>query len=152
LKPWHGLGVLLAAFRAFAARYPPSRLLIVGDGPERAALIENVARQGLTQVALMTGAVPAQDVPQYLASMDVTTAPYPAIDDFFSPPPKIYESWAGGVPGGGARVGQIGELIGDGAPGLLVPAGDAAALADALDGLARDPERRRALGAAARAR
>jgi glycosyltransferase involved in cell wall biosynthesis len=42
------------------------------------------------------------------------------------------------------------DLVPDGATGLLVPVGDAAALADALDALARDPERRRAMGAAAR--
>jgi glycosyltransferase involved in cell wall biosynthesis len=51
-----------------------------------------------------------------------------------------------------SRLSGIPEAIEHGAEGLLVPPGDAEALADALAALAADPELRRRLGAAARER
>ncbi len=151
LKPWHGLGVLIEAFAAFAAQHPRKRLLIVGDGPERASIIENAARHGVSDALVMAGSVSPEDVPRYLASMDVSTAPYPATGDFYFSPLKIYESMAAGVPVVASRIGQIGELIVHGLNGLLVPPGDAAALAHELTRLARDPDERQALATAARA-
>lgn len=66
----------------------------------------------------------------------------------------VVEALAMGRPVIASRVGALPELVGEGegAGGLLVPPGDAQALQQAMAALAHDPERRRALGAAARAR
>ncbi|HRE29887.1 MAG TPA: glycosyltransferase, partial [Anaerolineales bacterium] len=62
------------------------------------------------------------------------------------------EAWLAGKPVIGARAWAMDEVIADGVDGLLVPFGDAEALADALAGLLDDPARRAALGAAGRAK
>ncbi len=65
-------------------------------------------------------------------------------------PMVILEAFAHGVPVVSTPVGAIAEVIDDGRNGLLVPAGDVAALAGALKKLLDNPELRRSLGQAAR--
>ena len=67
-------------------------------------------------------------------------------------PITILEAMACGLPVVASAVGGIPELVVEGETGLLVPRGDAGALADALAGLLGDAERRAALGRAGRAR
>ncbi len=64
----------------------------------------------------------------------------------------VTEAMACGTPMVSTRVGGIPDQLGDGEAGLLVPHGDRAALREALLALVRDPDQRRRLGAAARAR
>jgi len=65
---------------------------------------------------------------------------------------SILEAMCFGCPSVSTRVGGIPEVVGDNDSGLLVPPGDAAALAHALEGLIHDEPRRRALGRSAQAR
>ena len=57
LKAWHGIDTLASAFTLLAAADPCYRLLIVGDGPERAALAAKIAADGLTGRVELVGAV-----------------------------------------------------------------------------------------------
>ncbi|MFT3721439.1 glycosyltransferase family 4 protein [Pseudorhodoferax sp.] len=151
LKPWHGLELLAEAF-ALLARQSHARLLVVGDGPGRAALTGDLARRGLLPHAALTGAVDPARVPGLLAAMDIAVAPYPALDGFYFSPLKIYEYMAAGLPVVASRVGHLDQVLSHGRDGWLVPPGDAAALATALAGLAADAPLRRRLGAAAQRR
>jgi glycosyltransferase involved in cell wall biosynthesis len=65
---------------------------------------------------------------------------------------SILESMCFGSPSVARRVGGIPEVVGENLAGLLVPSGDPAELAAALEELINDPPRRAALGRAARAR
>ena len=152
LKPWHGLSVLGEAFDRLYHCHPDSRLLIVGDGPERASLEDDLARRGLSGVARLTGAVAPEEVPRLLAEMDAAVAPYPGGGRFYFSPLKVYEYMAAGLPVVASRLGQLEGLIRDEVDGLLCPAGDVAALTSALARLRADPGLRRRLGEAARAR
>jgi glycosyltransferase involved in cell wall biosynthesis len=67
-------------------------------------------------------------------------------------PISILEAMAAGLPVVACDVGGVGELVADGETGLLVPPGDPARLSEALRRLLADPELRRRLGAAGRAR
>jgi starch synthase len=67
-------------------------------------------------------------------------------------PNVIYEAMACGTPVVASRVGGIPELVDDGVTGLLVPPGDADALADAIVALLGDPARRAQMGEHARER
>jgi glycosyltransferase involved in cell wall biosynthesis len=151
LKPWHGLGMLVDAFDMVHGSAPESRLLIVGSGPEQDRLVEDLGRCSLLGAARITGAVAPADVPALLASMDVAAAPAPPLAGFYFSPLKLFEYMAAGLPVVAARIGQIAEVIEDGANGLLCEPGDAAGMAAALDRLRRDPAARARLGAAARA-
>lgn len=151
LKAWHGLSTLVAAFARLHASRPEARLLIVGDGPERANLEADLAARGLQPAAILTGAVPPEEIPSLLASMDVAVAPYPALEHFYFSPLKVYEYMAAGVAVVASRVGQLEHLIQSGTNGLLVPPGDPEALAAALRQLQENEPLRGRLGRNARA-
>lgn len=150
LKPWHGLPILVEAFDRLHQQRSDTRLLIVGDGPERENLLADLSARGLLDAAHFTGAVAPSQIPGLLASMTVAVAPYPAETDFYFSPLKVYEYMAAGVPVVASHIGQLKSLIEDEANGLFVPPGDPIALATALDRLRQDPNLATRLGQAAR--
>ncbi len=150
LKPWHGLPILVKAFDQLYQKSSHTRLLIVGDGPERESLITDLSARRLLDAAHFTGAVAPSEIPGLLASMTVGVAPYPAQSDFYFSPLKVYEYMAAGLPVVASRIGQLNSLLVDGVNGLLCPPGDAVALAAALDRLRLDPEFSHRLGQTAR--
>jgi glycosyltransferase involved in cell wall biosynthesis len=151
-KPWHGLPVLVDAFDRLHRRHPNTRLLVVGEGLERERVEQDVRKRNLTEAATLTGRVDNADIPSYIASMDVATAPYPASaeEEFYFSPLKLFEYMAAGATIVASRIGQIAEVIDHDQTGLLVPSGDAEALADALERLLLDAKLRNSLGANAR--
>jgi glycosyltransferase involved in cell wall biosynthesis len=151
LKPWHGLNVLVEAFALLPRVEPLSRLLIVGDGPERSRIESNVSKQGLQNVVYFTGSIEPEVVSGWLASMSVGVAPYPEVAGFYFSPLKVFEYLAAGLPVVASRVGQLAGVIQDGVNGLLCPPGDAKSLAAALHRLQKDPDLRHRMGQAARA-
>ena len=150
LKPWHGLPQLVEAFDMLHTHDPDARLLVVGDGPGRGRLEEDLARRGLSEAAHLTGAVGPEEVPPLLASMDAAVAPYPEQANFYFSPLKVYVYMAAGLPVVASRVGQLEELIAGGENGLLISPGDPVSLAVALDWLRQDPKLGSQLGEAAR--
>jgi glycosyltransferase involved in cell wall biosynthesis len=152
LKAWHGLSHLVEAFDSLHREEPGSRLLVVGTGPERDSLAEDLTRRGLASAATLTGAVRPEEIPGLLASMDAAVAPYPRQEEFYFSPLKVFEYMAAGLPVAASRIGQLENLIRDGEDGLLLPPGDSEALASALLRLARDPSLRARLGRAAKER
>jgi glycosyltransferase involved in cell wall biosynthesis len=151
LKPWHGLAFLVEAFARLHERAPCTRLLIVGDGPEKEKLVSAMSSRGVADAVQFSGAVAPNDVPRLLASMDVGVAPYPELDQFYFSPLKVYEYMAAGLAIVSSRIGQLVDLIEDGVTGLLCPPGDVTALAAALNRLRVEPDLRKRLGQAARA-
>lgn len=150
LKPWHGVDVLLESFRQFHRRYPKSRLLLVGDGPEREALEQIVGEHKLGAAVTFTGAVSPEVIPSYLKQMDVGVAPYPNLKDFYFSPLKILEYMAAGVPVVASHVGQIPELIEHEVTGLLCPPGKADKLTVLLTDIFQQPVFARRLAQSAR--
>ncbi len=147
LKPWHGVENLVTAM---AAAHGELGLLIVGDGPRRAVVEESVTMLPSGVRAVCTGAVPAAEVPRYLAAMDVAAAPYLPSSGFYFSPLKIAEAMAAGLPVVASDFPPVRELLGS--TGVLVPPGEVGSLAGALSRLAADPPGRARLGAAGRAR
>jgi glycosyltransferase involved in cell wall biosynthesis len=151
LKAWHGLPLLVDAFSELHAEQHQSRLVIVGDGPERAALEERLRARNLHGAVVLTGAVDPRAVPALLASMDVAVAPYSAKQPFYFSPLKVLEYMAAGLPVVASRVGQLEELITDHVTGLLYEPDDTRALAACVRRLRDSRELRQRLGVAARA-
>jgi glycosyltransferase involved in cell wall biosynthesis len=139
LRPWHGAGVLADAWVRLGADAP--HLLVVGDGTGR----DRLDAVGAT----VTGLVAHDDVPRLLASAQIGVAPYPSDAPCYFSPLKLFEYLAAGLAVVAADLPGVADIAGDVA--VLVPPGDAAALAGAVADLVSDPARRGRLGAAGRA-
>jgi len=150
LKPWHGVDRLMEAFARLSDRGGRRRLLVVGDGPERARLMETADRMRIADRTVFTGAVPHARMPDHIRLMDVAAAPYRSEGGGYFSPLKILEFMACGIPVAASGGGDIPRLVKPERGGLTVPEDDADALSRALDGLLADPDRRARLGAAAR--
>jgi len=148
-KAWHGIEVLLEAFRRLLARSPAYHLLLVGDGPLRGWIEGYVQGARLGGTITLTGWVPHDRLPGLIQRMDVAVAPYPLLDDFYFSPLKLFEYLAVGKPVVASRIGQIHEVIEDGTTGLLVRPGAIEELVESIERLRHDPRLRRTLGVAA---
>ena len=150
LKPWHGVDTLVAATALLVRDDPSYRLVLVGDGPQAAAVRGQVERLGLAAHVRLTGAVPPGRVPGLLQELDVAVAPYPRLEPFYFSPLKVYEYLAAGLPVVASAVGQLPDALDGGRLGVLVEPGDPAALAAAVRDLRADVVRRSALRRATR--
>lgn len=148
----NGLGVLLDAAAILRARGETRlRLLLVGEGSEKPALVARAAAEGLHNVTFL-GPLPRAAVGGLHAGCQVALhllADVPAFAEWTSPN-KIMDGLAAGLPVVTNQPGRAARIVEDGPSGLAVPPGDAAALAEALTRLANDPALRARMGAAAR--
>ncbi len=150
LKPWHGVESLLDAFHLLAQVFPDTQLKIIGDGPMRDSLESSLQGSVNAHRIHFSGAVPAEEMPLHLASLDIAVAPYLSSVGFYFSPLKVYEYMACGLPVVASATGQLNELITDGENGLLYEAGNVRELTDALIRLADNGALRKKLGTAAR--
>jgi glycosyltransferase involved in cell wall biosynthesis len=132
-----------------AAAVSGAALLLLGDGPERAR-IERLAHD-LGVSATFTGTVPHDELPTYLAAMDVAVILAPRDEPFHYSPLKLAEYLAAGLPVVAPAAGQLAQRLTDGADAVVVPPHDVGAVVAALRRLRDDPEERARLGKAARA-
>jgi glycosyltransferase involved in cell wall biosynthesis len=147
LRPWHGVEVLPDLLERLAPRHPRLQLLIVGEGPLRPELERRLNQRNLSGRVVFTGALAHEQVGDVIRLFEVALAPYPALDHaFYFSPLKVFEYMACGVGVVAARCGQIAELVRDGETGLLYPAGDFEALAQACDRMLGEPKLRHLLG------
>jgi glycosyltransferase involved in cell wall biosynthesis len=131
LVPVKALDVLLKAWallQSDPAGPGTARLVLIGEGAERAAL-ERLARElGIADRAAFLGPLPQPAVADWIVAADLLCLPSHAEGS----PNVIVEALASGTPVVASRVGGIPDLVDDGTNGLLVAPGDPAALAAAL--------------------
>lgn len=148
---YEGLDLLLAALPAVLARRPAVRVLLVGGGPQEAALKEQAQALGLSERVIFTGRVPHAEVDRYYDLVDVLAYPrHPMRLTELVTPLKPLEAMAQHRIFVASDVGGHRELVRDGETGILFRAGDGVALADAIAGLLETRERWPALRAAGR--
>jgi glycosyltransferase involved in cell wall biosynthesis len=129
-----------------AARSRAVHLAIAGEGDLGAELRRQAEASGAS--VRFAGALARDEVEAALASADVVAVPSvrDAAGNVDGLPNVLLEALASGAAVVASRIAGIPDVVTDGENGLLVPAGDATALADALDRLAADPTLRRRLG------
>jgi glycosyltransferase involved in cell wall biosynthesis len=148
MYPRKRIGDLLRAGALLAGRRPGLRVRVVGRGPEWEAVRALHADLGLGERVTLLGDL----------GRDALAAEYVNADAFCLPSVQegfgivFLEAMAAGLPIVACRTSAIPEVVPDGEVGELVPPRTPEALAAALDGLAADPGRARALGDAGRRR
>jgi glycosyltransferase involved in cell wall biosynthesis len=126
LRPEKGHDVLLRAAALMRGRIPDAQFRIIGDGPLRASLQQLAHELGVQDMVEFLGH--REDVGALLQTSDLYA--FPSRTEAF--PNGLIEGMAAGLPVVASGVGGMLELVDDRRNGLLVPAGDERALADAL--------------------
>ena len=130
---------------AALARVPRVALLVLGDGPERAALERRAAQLDVSDRVRFLGAGTRDDVIVLFRAVDAALL----TSAWENLPHTLLEALAAGTPVIATAVGGIPEVVRDGENGLLVPPRDVAATASAIDRLVRDDVLRASLAASA---
>ncbi len=139
-------GVIWFARALAHMRHAEIRVIIAGDGPERAPMERVLASSDMIGRTYFLGSVPNDAMSAVYRAADLCVLPSLAEATSIAG----LEAMASGLPLVGTRVGGIPTIIDDGSTGLLVPAKDPETMAAAIDLLVSDPDMRRRLGAAAR--
>jgi glycosyltransferase involved in cell wall biosynthesis len=133
--PWHGLDLLLSAFQSVAQKVRDARLLLVGDGPMMAEIRQRIQQSGLGDRALLTGKVPHQDLPGYIANFYVGVMP--DSNDYGSPM-KIFEYMSMGKPVVVPDYPPLLDVVNDNEEGRVFPARNVQEMAACLEMLLTD--------------
>lgn len=133
---------LIRAAAALGTGFEDAHLLLVGDGPERAALERLAEGLGMSARVHFAGYQSAPE--RFLPAMDL----FALTSRLEGLPLALLEAWAAGLPVVSSAVGGVPKVVRDGETGLLFPNGDEPALAAALRVLLSDPSKAARLGAA----
>lgn len=138
LAPEKNLGLLLQAYQHMRLVQPRTRLVVVGDGPDRAAL------QAMCPQAHFVGAQRGADLSRHYASADVFL--FPSLTETYGN--VVPEALASGLAVLAYNCAAAGQLIRHGVNGLLAPVGDAQAFGQQAADLVTHPDRLQAMRAA----
>jgi glycosyltransferase involved in cell wall biosynthesis len=145
LRPEKNLARLIRAFATVVREHPaiPPRLVIVGDGPERASLTALAAQQGIAELTTFTGQ--RDDTPSLYAGFDL----FALTSDTEQMPLSVIEAMASGLPVVATDVGDIRTMLAaENAPFLGLR--DDAVIAQMVAALLARPDARARIGAANR--
>lgn len=145
LEEEKGFHLAVQGIQYLRSRFPTMHLLIVGEGIYRKSL-EHMAASLKERIHIL-GYVPNDQVPELLAAADLFLMPTLRDEGF---PMTIPEAMACGLPVVASRVGGVPSAVDEGTTGLMVPMGDVAALAQAIERLLCDQSLRASFAAAAR--
>jgi len=142
-----GVSVLLRAARLLADRGHPFELVVIGDGPERAALEEQAQTAALTSQVKFLGSLSALEIEKYFAKANIIVVPSLAGEVFGL---VVAENMLRGIPIVASKLGAFSEVLAE--TGRLFPIGDAVGLASQIARLLENPGEGADLAVAARER
>jgi glycosyltransferase involved in cell wall biosynthesis len=134
LRPQKNPTLLLESFALGPASDPRAHLLFIGEGELRPDLERRIGALGLQDRVHLVGM--RSDIPETLNATDV----FVLSSDWEGNPLSVMEAMAAGTPVISTAVGGVPELVEDGESGLLVPPGDAQALAGVMQYMLENPE------------
>ena len=140
LNPHKGMQYLIRALPKIKNEFPGIRLEIIGDGPYKRVLLNEVKKLKLKDYVKFTGFIP--DIEKYLTRFDLYVQP--SISESFGL--AITQAMSVGLPVVATNTGGIPEVVTDGKSGLLVEVADPQALTDAILFLLRNPKKAQEMG------
>ncbi len=165
---FHGVDIVPECASQVLAVHRDVEFVLVGDGRLRPGLERAILEKGIADRVFLPGLVPHREIPAFLSSCDILISPHRGFSDvpFFGSPTKLFEYMAAGQAIVASNLDTIADVLDGGllvedlrgpieigeAPGVLVAAGDARQLAQAIVFLVEHPDIRHQLGHNARAR
>ena len=149
-----GFGVLVEACRLMAERGQDFECVIVGEGPDRASLVAQIAAANLQDSIRLAGALAQEDLIEEMQSASVSVLPCVVSEsgDRDGLPTVLLEAMALALPVVTTTVSGGPEIVADGETGLLCEPGNAGAIADALGQMLSEPDAARQMGVNGRRR
>ena len=150
---WHGADFLASAVKFIVEQNPNIRFLFVGDGLTMPEAKNIIKKDNLEEFVVLTGIVPQEDAPKYLAACDILASPHLPMEDgseFFGSPTKLFEYMAMGKGIVASDLGQISEVLKDNVNAVLVEPGNKNELIEGILKLAANKTLREKLGKKAR--
>ncbi len=152
-SPWHGVRELAMAIPMALSSCSSLHFLLIGDGPLFDEVKDLLRTADVLDRVTLTGLIPQDEAPKYLLCSDFFLSPHVPNRDgtpFFGSPTKLFEYMALGKGIIASDLDQLGEILTDGETAILVPPGDSAELAKAIERLYEDRALSDRLGKAAR--
>lgn len=149
---WHNLPFLLRGFCRVLQSAPDAKLVLIGDGRTKDAVEAEIRSLGIGNSVILTGRIPYERVPEYIAAADVTVSASEYFPGFGGTPLKLFEYMAAGKAIVAVRMSQAAAVIDDRVNGVLIDPGDLEGFAAAIAELIHDPQERDRLGRNARQR
>jgi glycosyltransferase involved in cell wall biosynthesis len=155
--PWHGAEILARAYGLLLKKYPEykktTRLFMIGDGKTMPQVKEEIKSLNIDANVILTGTVPQEEGPDYLAACDILISPHVPNPDgtpFFGSPTKLFEYMAMGKGIIASDLDQIGEVLEHDHTAWMVKPGDVESLMLGLKTMIDNPDTSKRLGEAAR--
>lgn len=149
--PWHGLDTLVEAMAVVQRECPTATLLLVGDGPDKAALESLVLQRGLSEAVAFVGRVAFDEVPWWIGASDLCVVLHRPARFYPGDSMKLWEYLSCARPvvaTAGEGYGDLVEVFG---AGLSVKGDDAESLAEAVLRLIINPVTAAKMGQSGRA-
>ncbi len=157
LRPIKGFSIAIEAMAALAPQWPRLTLAIAGNGGEREALERQAMMLGVSDRVQFLGSIAQGQMPDFYRGLNVYLQPSVTVQQTQngvaleeSMGRALCEAQACGVPVVASRCGGVPEVVADGTTGILVPPGDAPALARAIEQILQSPDGARLMGTAGR--
>jgi glycosyltransferase involved in cell wall biosynthesis len=144
---WDRLDLFVDLAARLVGAYPDLRVLLIGDGPVRVEIEQNIRRKGLDEFFLFTGPVPRHEVADYIDALDICLLPD---SNLFGSPMVLFEFMALGKAVVAPDLAPIRDVLTDWKTGLIVNRGCLDSLEKAVRALLDNPDLRRRLGTEAR--
>lgn len=141
-KLWHDLPAVLQAFAQIIQLGLNVHLLLVGDGPSLESCKYWINDHRISEKVTSTGFISPEEVPDYVAAMDITITPFTKLDLFYFSPLKLFEYMAAGKCCVASSHGQIKDIIKHQENGWLYSPGDQEDLVKVLVQLIKHPDLR----------
>jgi glycosyltransferase involved in cell wall biosynthesis len=154
---WHGAEILAESFGLLLKKYPQYkdfvRLFMIGDGQTMPDVKASIKLHHVENACVLTGLIPQEDGPAYLAACDILASPHVPNPDgtpFFGSPTKLFEYMAMGKPIIASDLDQIGEILSHNTTAFMVKPKDSESLVQGIKILIDNKDLRECIGNAAR--
>jgi glycosyltransferase involved in cell wall biosynthesis len=151
LSEYRGAFTILKSAKEVLSQEKNFQFIVIGEGRALPEMENYLQEHNLSDRFTLTGPVSHDDIPHYIATMDIALAPYGHERRFYDSPMKIFEYMAMGKPMIATAQGQIKDIIRHGENGLLMEPDDSSGLAKAILELGSNKPLMKSIGLKARA-